>query len=143
MSNFHGNVISGKGRGKGLGVPTLNLEVKENCPAHGIYAAWVRFGDHGVHGHRVKGALHVGPRPTFHEEDVSVEVHLLDFEKSSDVGDEVKAEFPKLGDTVGVEVVGWIRDVEMFDSPEALKKRIESDIVMAQKLLSDDPSAQK
>lgn len=130
---FQGTVISGKGRGKGLGVSTLNLEVNKNLPSHGIYAAWVLFGDHGVHGgHRVKGALHIGPRPTFHEEDVSVEVHLLDFE-----GGDLGENFPKLGDSVEVEIVGWIRDVEMFDSPEALKKAIQQDIVAARAFFLD------
>ena len=119
---FKGKIIPGHGRGKALGAPTLNLEVKENCPAHGIYAARVL-------GH--PAALHIGPRPTFHEDDVSVEAHLLDVA----AGQDLTLDFPQYGDTVEVEIVGWIREVEKFDSPEALKKQIEQVIVVARKLL--------
>lgn len=132
---LQGTVISGKGRGKALGASTLNLNVKRNLPTHGIYAAWVRFGDHTVQGgHRVKGALHIGPRPTFHEDDVSVEVHLLDLAALG----LSENDLPKLGDTVQVEVVGWIREVQAFDSPEALKQAIQEDVAKARELLFVD-----
>lgn len=130
MITFCGSTIPGHGRGKGLGVPTINLRVEENCPANGIYAARVRWGSQTAN-----GALHIGPRPTFHEDDVSVEVHLLLEDRSQKSEDGGGQNFPSLGDTVEVEVVGWIRDVEKFDSSEALKKAIQQDIVNARTLL--------
>ncbi len=141
MPFFSGIIVPGHGRGKALGAPTLNLEVRENCPAHGIYAAWVRWesADENSDGRFHPAALHVGPRPTFHEDDISVEVHLLDFGE----GDlEHGGSGPRLAGLVEVEIVGWIREVESFDSPEALKKQIEQDIVAAQKLLSDAANPQ-
>lgn len=116
MSILQGKIVSGHGRGKKLTFPTLNLEVEvSQRPAHGVYAVRVRLSNGPQ-----KAVMHVGPRPTFHEDDVSIEVHLLDF---SD---------PISQETLQVEVLGRLRDVQQFESTEALKKQIQQDVLDAE-----------
>jgi riboflavin kinase/FMN adenylyltransferase len=116
MSIFEGRIVSGHGRGKVITFPTLNLAVKPaQCPEHGVYVVLA----HLSRGPQ-KAVMHVGPRPTFQEKDVSIEVHLLDFFERVDQ------------ETLQVEVLGRLRDVASFDSPEELKKQIAQDIMDAQ-----------
>ena len=116
MSTFTASLISGRGRGRHLGFPTLNLKVSKESPDQGVYAVRARFLN------QIENAvIHVGPRPTFHEDDVSIEVHLLDFD----------GELPAQGESIEVEILGRLREVMTFDSPEALKKRIAQDIMQA------------
>ncbi len=77
-----GKKVTGMGRGKTLGYPTVNLTVEnELLPAKGIYAVQVQI-NQGV----FLGAASLGFNPTFEGDHFSVEVHLLDFQE--DVGDE-------------------------------------------------------
>jgi riboflavin kinase/FMN adenylyltransferase len=123
LGRYHqigGTVIAGKGRGRQLGFPTANLQVAEHCaiPGSGVYAGYV------VLGHQQHYAVaNIGYRPTFGEEERSVEVHLLDFD----------------GDLYGREV--WLQFVERlraerrFASVEGLRRQIGQDIVRAQEIL--------
>ena len=66
-------VVRGAGRGAQIGFPTANLEpVGMVLPPLGVYAgrAWLR--DAGF-----VAAIHIGPNPTFGEERVKFEVHLV------------------------------------------------------------------
>jgi riboflavin kinase/FMN adenylyltransferase len=66
--------IRGKGRGKLLGYPTINMKIPVDFDLpDGIYAAWVTIGTT-----RYGGALHWGPIPTFKEEMKSLEVFVVD-----------------------------------------------------------------
>lgn len=112
-SNFKGSVTSGHGRGKIFTFPTINLE-GEASVGDGVYIVRAKFS-----GQIYSGVMHVGPCPTFHESDFSIEIHLLDFVDE------------KVSGQVEVEVLDRIRDVQEFDSPEALKKQIEQDIMQA------------
>lgn len=116
MIFFIAPLISGRGRGRHLGFPTLNLKVSKESPDQGVYAVRARFLNQIEN-----GVMHVGPRPTFHEDDVSIEVHLLDFDGT----------LPMSEDLIEVEILSQLREVMTFDSPEALKKRIAQDIMQA------------
>ncbi len=72
-----GRVVAGKGRGaKVLGVPTANLASENDLlPSSGIYAVWVR-----LNGARLPGVANIGTCPTFANEELTLEVHLLDFD---------------------------------------------------------------
>ncbi len=109
---FQAERVPGKGRGRQLGFPTINLRVPDSLPlAHGIYACWVRMGNCTY-----PGALHYGPVPSFGEEEPSLEVHVLD---------------QALGTpppTIQVEVVRRLRPVLMFESIEALRAQMERDL---------------
>src|SRR5687767_5032599 len=111
--SFSGAVIRGEGRGKGLGYPTLNIELgsrRKLLPPHGVYAVHVESvaGSHG-------GMMNLGPRPTFGDAAITLEVHL--FESGGDW----------YGRQVRVEFVSRLRDTMKFSGPVELVKQLETD----------------
>ncbi|NBW66596.1 hypothetical protein EBR44_12650, partial [bacterium] len=110
-------VVHGDGRGRTLGFRTLNLEPVESrklLPPEGVYAVTASVG-----GQRFAAMMNLGPRPTFGDPSIQLEVHLFDAE----------------GDWYGQEVeVGFIRrlrDTQRFDSPAALVAQLRQDAEMA------------
>jgi riboflavin kinase/FMN adenylyltransferase len=117
--NIAGIVVSGRGRGVGLGFPTANIDPeKELLPPAGIYAAFV-----DVEGKRYMAALNIGEKPTFADYTFTFEVHLLDF--SGDLR----------GKRLNTEFVEKLREIIKFDSPEMLKKQIAADVEKARSIL--------
>ncbi|PKN06610.1 MAG: hypothetical protein CVU72_03635 [Deltaproteobacteria bacterium HGW-Deltaproteobacteria-7] len=117
--NIAGIVVSGKGRGVGLGFPTANIEPeKELLPPSGIYAAFVE-----VEGKRFMAALNIGEKPTFGDYTFTFEVFLLDF--SGDLR----------GKRLNTEFVEKLRDIVKYDNPEMLKKQIAADVEKARSIL--------
>jgi riboflavin kinase/FMN adenylyltransferase len=112
-----GQVVPGARRGRGLGVPTINLgggSGRKLLPPDGVYAVQVEW-----RGGRAGGMMNQGPRPTFGDQERSLEVHL--FGVDADLYDQ----------WVRVEWVARLRDVRRFDTPDALKQQIERDRVAA------------
>lgn len=110
---------SGKGRGKKIGIPTLNFEIpKDLTLPHGIYAGWLRMGNK-----QYKTAIHFGPRPVFKEKDVSLEAYILD-----------KQTFDYEGD-LELEFITFIRNVQSFSSVEKMLNQIEKDLGEIRKIL--------
>ena len=117
--NVAGVVITGFGRGVGLGFPTANIKPeKELLPPPGIYAAFVE-----VEQKRYMAALNIGDKPTFADYTFTFEAHLLDFE-----GD-------LRGKRINTEFVEKLRDIIKFDSPEMLKKQIAADVEKVRAIL--------
>ena len=117
--NVEGVVVSGAGRGTGLGYPTANIEPeKELLPPSGIYAAFVM-----VDGKRYMGALNIGAKPTFEDYTSTLEVFLLDYE-----GD-------LRGKKLNVLFVEKLRDIVKFDGPESLKRQIAADVEKTKEIL--------
>jgi riboflavin kinase / FMN adenylyltransferase len=122
-----GRVEAGAGRGRGLGVPTVNLappHPKKLLPPDGVYAAYVAW-----RGERHGAMLNLGPRPTFGEASRRLEAHLFDFE-----GD-------LLAETVTIEFVRRLRDVMRFASPDDLKAQLERDRADARRALTEPDRA--
>jgi riboflavin kinase/FMN adenylyltransferase len=73
-----GPVVRGEQRGRGLGVPTVNLDVppRKLLPPDGVYAARVEWRG-GVAG----GMLNQGPKPTFGDGRRTLEAHLFGVER--------------------------------------------------------------
>ena len=76
---LEGTVVSGYQVGRKIGFPTANLRVdfsNKLIPSIGVYAVCVY-----VAGQQWKGMLSIGYRPTINNgNDLSIEVHILDFE---------------------------------------------------------------
>lgn len=143
LSIFSGQVISGHGRGRTIGFPTLNLrldlemDTKNKIPFAGknakkAHSASLRECASGVYvvkaqvnGTFFYGGMHFGPRPTFDEKESTVEIHLVGFS-----GEKVDGE-------VRVEVLKRIRGIRTFVSQEALKKQIEKDMMAIMKMAHD------
>ena len=110
---MRGRVVRGAGRGRTLGVPTLNVEPpppRKLLPADGVYAVSVLAG-----GARYGAMANLGPRPTFGERARGLEAHL--FGVSGDW----------YGQSVGVEFVSRLRDTVRFASAEELVAQIGRD----------------
>lgn len=117
-----GPVIHGDGRGRTIDVPTANVQVPaaKVVPANGVYATWAV-----VDGRRHASVSNVGIRPTFTPEQqaVSIEAHLLDFDRDL------------YGSDLALEFVARLRDEMKFASVEALVGQIRADIGKAKTIL--------
>jgi riboflavin kinase/FMN adenylyltransferase len=123
---FVGRVTAGEGRGRLLGFPTVNLELasrRKLLPPHGVYAVHVE-GQRGGFG----GMMNLGPRPTFGDERVTLEVHLFDA-----TGD-------WYGRTVRVQFVARLRDTMKFAGPAELVAQLERDAEQARALVQFEGS---
>ncbi len=114
-------VVGGRGRGRKLGFPTINLqwEAAKLLPAPGVYAAEVRL----PHGGRWPAVANVGYRPTFGGGELVVEAHLMEFQGTL------------YGQTVRLFFRARIRPEERFPSAEALRRQIARDVATARAIL--------
>lgn len=110
MSKIQGRLIEGQGLGRKLGFPSLNIEY--NGDLEGVFCGRIL-----LEGKWENAAVHLGPRPTVGGVKPICEVHVLNWNKSLKPGIELE-----------VEVLGRIRDVQKFESVEALKKQIAKDV---------------
>jgi|JI10StandDraft_1071094.scaffolds.fasta_scaffold02796_23 riboflavin kinase/FMN adenylyltransferase len=120
---YKSHTIRGHGRGKSLGYPTLNLELKGDIAfslPDGIYAAWAWVQDK-----KYPAALYIGPVPVFDQKEKSLELYLLD-EFMIYVGE---------GEDVAFEPVKHIRGVQNFSSPELLVLQMGRDVEAIRKVL--------
>jgi riboflavin kinase/FMN adenylyltransferase len=117
-----GIVVTGRGEGARLLVPTANLRTDRRLllPGGGVYVADVEWGSG-----RRQGVVNIGRRPTLTEDvESTVEVHLLDWE-----GD-------LRGETLQVHLLHRLRREIKFPSLEALREAIRADVASARGWLS-------
>lgn len=118
--------VKGKGRGKFLGYPTINMVIPKSLSTQdGIYASRVWIGEK-----EYKGALHYGPIPTFADDTKSLEVFLLDT-KSKDIDSHLRGNSEK----ITVEFVKWLRPVLKFEGEKDLIDQIGKDVMDVRKIL--------
>lgn len=115
-----GTVVSGAGRGRGLGFATMNVEpTTPLLPKEGVYATRAL-----AQGRLFESVTNVGSAPTFEaNRSVRVECHVLD------------ADLNAYGEKVKIEFVERIRDELKFSSGDALKTQIAQDVKQARKIL--------
>jgi riboflavin kinase/FMN adenylyltransferase len=117
-----GVVVSGDGRGRGLGFPTANLEAhNETLPGSGVYAGFCRE----LHGASSPwpAVLNIGHRPTFGGGRLSAEAHLLGY--SGDL----------YGRPMRWEFVARLREERRFSGAGELQSQIRMDIEVARQAL--------
>jgi riboflavin kinase/FMN adenylyltransferase len=116
LGRFHfvrGVVVKGRGRGRTIDYPTANVHPEtELLPPAGVYAVQLTVGD----GEPMPAIANLGFRPTFAEQDFSVEVHVFDFD-----GD-------LYGERVRVDFIHRVRAEQKFDGPEQLVAQIDKDV---------------
>ena len=110
-----GRVTTGAGRGRTLGFPTANIAPdRPLLVARGVYRGGVTVDDQ-----QHEAVVNVGVRPTFGEDTLAVEAHLLDF--AGDLyGREVRLDF-----------LDRLREEMRFPSVEELKAQVFRDIAAA------------
>lgn len=110
---IRGTVISGDGRGKSLGYPTVNLEVPFNklIPQSGVYA-----GSAHINGKEYRAGIYIGSKPTFGGKQNSIEAHIIEFEENI------------YGSEVSLFLEQRLRNEMKFDSKDALLAQIKDDL---------------
>jgi riboflavin kinase/FMN adenylyltransferase len=116
---LEGAVVSGRGIGSKMTVPTLNLASEnELLPKTGVYVTLTR--DLGT-GREWQSITNVGYRPTFNGSGLTVETFLL-----NGAPDETPAR-------IEVAFLTFVRDEMKFETPELLKARIIRDAAAAKR----------
>jgi riboflavin kinase/FMN adenylyltransferase len=117
---IRGIVTHGAGRGARIGFPTANLAgIDTLLPGVGVY------GGHAyLNGEHFAAAINVGANPTFGEQELKVEVHLIDFHR------------PIYGEPLEVDFLSRLRDVRPFSGVEELKTQLVQDVEAARGVAS-------
>jgi riboflavin kinase/FMN adenylyltransferase len=121
-----GEVVTGHGRGRGLGYPTANLRTWPRLllPGQGIYAG---VAEHA--GRRYRAAIDCGTNPTFGVEPLHVEAFLLGFD----------GELP--GEALAIEFWSRLRDEVRYGSVDELIVEIEADVERTREVVPDEALA--
>ena len=123
--SLSGKVVKGKQLGRTIGFPTANIEIAENyklIPKNGVYVV-ESFIDNKI----VFGIMNIGVKPTFENEQLSIEVYFLDFNADLYNGE------------ITVSILEFIRNEQKFDSIDLLKNQIEKDKLFAIEYLAAKP----
>jgi len=114
---IEGTVVKGKKRGRKIGFPTCNINIKDyTLPRLGVYAVNVKLGKK----HK-KGIANIGYRPTFKGKKILLEVNIFGLKQNL---------YKK---TLKVSFVKFIRKEKKFKNINELKIQIKKDIKLAKK----------
>lgn len=118
---IRGPVVQGRGRGaRMLGFPTANVLIGDHVPPKiGVYATRVT-----VDGIKYMGAANLGYNPTFGDTDLSLEVHILDFDRHI------------YGKIIRIEFIEYIRGEKKFSGFDELAHQIRRDVECVRQILS-------
>lgn len=116
-----GTILHGANRGgRLLGYPTANLRLEDELqPALGVYAVWATF-----KGHTYPAVANIGYNPTFGNNALSVEVHIMNFDQ--DV----------YGQELCVQFVQRLRSEKKFSGIDELREHIAKDTNLARTILA-------
>jgi len=122
---YRGEIIHGEKRGRTIGFPTANMMCEEKFPLlSGVYATSVFW-----RGETYPSVTNIGKRPTFQGTSelstipLNIETHILD------------QNFDLYGEILEVRFHHRIRDEKKFTSIDELKAQIQSDVILAKKLM--------
>lgn len=118
--SFSGNVTRGKGMGKKLGFPTANIDFHPQLE-EGVYYGKCNIQRENIENvdNEMNMVMSIGLNPQFG--DTTCEVHILDY-----LGDDF------YDNILNVDVLGFIRKMEKYNSLEELVEAIKRDIVIAE-----------
>ena len=116
-----GPVVGGNKIGRKIGFPTANIELQDEyklITAIGVYACRIQYNGKLYH-----GMGNIGYRPTINNSDLTIEVHIFDFDLDI------------YGETITIFFVDRIRDEVKFENLEALKQQLKKDKKIVLKIL--------
>ncbi len=121
---LEGEVVHGDGRGRTIGFPTANMDVWEEqfLPRKGVYAGWAH-----LNGETFMAVANIGNRPTFSGRTVTVEAHLLDFDRDI------------YGAHLIFDLVAFLRPEMKFNGVEELIAQIRRDVQQGRAILAAGP----
>lgn len=111
---LEGPVVTGRGRGRQIGFPTANIAVPTNyvIPSRSVYLCAAAIDNApAIHG----AMINIGHNPTFGEQSLSIEAHLLNF------SDDLR------GKTLHLFFLRRLRDERKFPSVDALVTQLQND----------------
>jgi riboflavin kinase / FMN adenylyltransferase len=122
-----GEVVTGQQLGRTIGFPTANLKLPQDkfLPRSGVYSVWVTAPGWDQ---RQPGVMNIGYRPTVAGQQLTVEVHLLDW------GGDL------YGQTLTVSLEQFLRPEQKFASLDELKAQIQQDCEQARLHLTAEKS---
>jgi len=116
-----GEVVKGKGLGRKIKFPTINIQINEDyklIPKTGVYIVQT-----SIENSIVYGIMNIGYRPTINGKTQTIEVHLIDFQEDL------------YGKKIQIEILNRLRDEQKFDSLVSLTQQIQKDEILARKWL--------
>jgi riboflavin kinase / FMN adenylyltransferase len=126
---IRGTVVVGQKRGaRLLGFPTANVDYlasSQAVPKPGVYAVEVE-----LEGEKLWGAANLGYNPTFGDAGITLEVHIIDFDREI------------YGMDIAVRFVDRLRDEKRFSGPQELALQIRGDVENAKEVLRNRDSIQ-
>lgn len=120
-----GKVVHGNEVGRTIGFPTANIETPNEyklITAGGVYACRV-----DLNGETYDGMGNIGYRPTVANGELTVEVHIFNFDQEI------------YGQEICISFIDRIRDEHKFENLQALREQLEKDKVKAIEVLAKHP----
>lgn len=111
-----GVVRKGKGRGKNIGFPTVNITLNRTVP-EGVYASIVK-----IKTQTYRAASFVGRAETFGENELQLESYILDFNRDI------------YGTEITVKLIEKLRESKKFPSVQSLVTAIRKDVAQVSHL---------
>ncbi len=118
MKKYSAKTITGKGRGKKIGFPTINLKLEKELKITGVFKGALEISNK-TH----QGVVFVGTSKTFGNKKKTYEIHLFDFNQEINKNTVVNL-------LVGTK----IREIQKFKSIKDLIKAIEKDCEQAKNM---------
>ena len=113
----NGKVIKGQKRGRKIGFPTCNLQMKNYViPKLGVYAVKVK-----THNFNKNGIANIGYRPTFSSRTLLLETNIFGIDRNL------------YNKVISVSFKKFIRPEKKFKTLAHLKKQIKIDVMKAKK----------
>jgi riboflavin kinase/FMN adenylyltransferase len=117
-----GIVVGGNKIGRKIGFPTANIELEDEYKlimAIGVYVCRIKW-----NGKMFLGMGNIGFRPTINNSDLTIEVHIFDFDEEI------------YGETISIFFVDRIRNEVKFENLEALRLQLTRDRETVKKYLA-------
>jgi len=107
-----GQVIEGQKLGRKIGFPTANLRFypEKLLPKFGVYLVQIV-----LENHHLWGVMNLGNKPTVDGKNISIEVHLFDFNDNL------------YNKKITIKLIKFLRNEQKFNSLDELKKQIQID----------------